>query len=207
MAETKTEYGARSIYDRRNPYRRPSALGVPSRSQWNPSEYDDLYVAKEGGRETYRKPSDNLEQERGIDGTSISKLTYVPKDVERGQPIKPSNHFEYDGLDFAKGTEHGRFQEYDIGKRERGVKKEDNIPRNGRAVGKSETQDHYIEKDGKRVLVRGQARESNLEYNGLDFKEGSENRKYLTEWANMIFGKIASRCTLLMLELNYVIFC
>ena len=32
------------------------------RSQWNPSEYDDLYVAKEGGRETYRKPSDNLEQ-------------------------------------------------------------------------------------------------------------------------------------------------
>ena len=32
--------------------------------------------------------------ERGIDGTSISKLTYVPKDVERGQPIKPSNHFE-----------------------------------------------------------------------------------------------------------------
>ena len=37
-------------------------------------------------------------------------------------------------------------QEYDIGKRERGVKKEDNIPRNGRAVGKSETQDHYIEK-------------------------------------------------------------
>jgi len=37
-------------------------------------------------------------------------------------------------------------QEYDIGKRERVVKKEDNIPRNGRAVGKSETQDHYIEK-------------------------------------------------------------
>ena len=30
----------------------------------------------------------------GIDGTSVSKLTYVPKEGEKGQTVKPTNNFE-----------------------------------------------------------------------------------------------------------------
>ena len=95
------------MYNRRNPYRRPSALGVPSNHQWQNSEYEYEYDEKTGERFLVTKHKDNLQ----YDGLNFAENTtnnaiYTAKDGRRATKAVPGDHLKQDGQ-LEKDTETG----------------------------------------------------------------------------------------------------
>ena len=97
-----------NVYNRRNPYRRPSALGVPSSHQWQNSEYEYEYDEKTGERFLVSKHKDNLQYEglNFADNTTNNAI-YTAKDGRRASKAVPGDHLKQDGQ-LEKDTETGR---------------------------------------------------------------------------------------------------
>jgi len=164
------------LYGHRNPYRRPSALGVPKRHEFTDSEYDKNFKGISGERQAVSKAEDNLKYE----GLNFSENTTNKNDFtevigKRSEKTIPNDKLKYDGLSFDTGTENGEYKIYDT-KREKYEKKEDHLKQDGNLEKDTENRIRFKGEGGKKSEKISP--NDKLNYDGLSFENGTENREY-----------------------------
>ena len=141
----------KGIYSRRNPYRRPSALGVAVNHRWGDSEYENEYDEKKGDRFDGRRPASNLQYEglNFAEDTS-NRATYTPKDAKRTQNLRPGTTVKQSG-DIDKDTETGLKYRGENAQRAKNLRPGTRMGLDGKLEGESETTDKYSAKNAQRT--------------------------------------------------------
>jgi len=125
--------------------------------------------------------------EGNIAGETETDQEFGPKFGRRSRGARKDDALTSDGLEFADGTENGRYSEHEWRARAREARRADTLATEGGLEGESETRDKYSTKRARRPGMNGK-KSGNMRAEGLDFTGGTEQGQFSPK-----YGRRATR--------------